>query len=757
MRSGLYFTCGLILLGGCAHSNGFQSASRATPDPTLTTAKGSKPESIRLVAFPQTGNTKTGSGYSNPWSSGSTGGTGSTGFAAQSGSAKSSPSLTSSRGNLKRNSDQSQVFESTETPEPLPNFQASSPQSRRVNKPLSGYSQPPGTGGGDSRPNIDSRPAPEPRARQASYQQPVIRSRNSMLWPKGAEQIRPLGSSGAAPQQFQNDQFQNAQNQDDADQSGQFGTGQFGTGQNQTGRYQTGQFQDSQYQSGRYEDGQYQDSSDLASQFPAEPGHVDPSQYGSYQDDQSQQFPSHRDQSPLQQAGFRTSADGEFGRGLVTPPDWNSGQPGDFESRQAAFAEQSGGFQTNSRGVASPAPNQHADFIQHAEHVEEPAYPVYKGRPAGSRTSAQPIGRSDTRVNGRRSQLDEVSGASEHRVHSSRSADRGARETGEEVLRPGQVLPGFSTPRISRTGQRAIGDEPRARQAAPVHERQSSAGRVSSQSVMPSQSAMVNQMSYDGQMSPEGPALPGNQIDPQPTSRSQALRSLTAATEREVATLTPGQTANELQFYIERHVYLRLLYLMAGQTEWALRPIPEIPRVDQEFWTQVLWGVHNYFDLHQVPNPTERAAQTIMQFNQAILRLKERAPLEVKNVVFSSKIDGFGEYQTYPRDEFAPGQRVLLYAEIANFHSELTTEGVYRTRLKSTLEFYSADTPDEPLERKNYPVTEDICRNHRHDYFHSYVVDIPARCGKGRHLLKLVIEDELSGKIAEYPVEFGVR
>lgn len=257
--------------------------------------------------------------------------------------------------------------------------------------------------------------------------------------------------------------------------------------------------------------------------------------------------------------------------------------------------------------------------------------------------------------------------------------------------------------------------------------------------------------------SPGGAGPAPSTAVPNIQTAGEALQFLVRATESEVSQLSPGTTATELQYYIERQVYLRLLYLMSGQQSSALRPIPNIPAADQEFWTQVLWGVQNYFDMPRIPDHAERAAQTISQFNTAMLRLKERAPLELKNATFCFKIDGYGEYHTYTKDEFAPGQRVLVYAEIGNFHSELSAEGIYRTRLKSTLEVYGADTNQEPVEVKVYPVTEDFCRNHRRDYFHSYVVDIPVRCTRGPHVLKLIIEDELSGKVGTYTVPFQVR
>lgn len=252
--------------------------------------------------------------------------------------------------------------------------------------------------------------------------------------------------------------------------------------------------------------------------------------------------------------------------------------------------------------------------------------------------------------------------------------------------------------------------------------------------------------------------LPGRLLAPSPLQTAgDSLQFLILATEAEVGRLVPGQTPDELQYYIQRQVYLRLLYLMSNQTEQALRPIPNIPAADQEFWTQVVWGVHNYFDLPGIPNHAERAAQTISQFNTAMLRLKERAPLELTHVAFCHAINGYGEFETFSKDEFAPGKRVLVYAEINNFHSELSTEGIYRTRLKSTLQIISADSPQDPVEVKAYPVTEDFCRNHRRDYFHSYVVDIPIRCARGSHVLKLIIEDELSGKVATHAVPFVVR
>ncbi len=69
--------------------------------------------------------------------------------------------------------------------------------------------------------------------------------------------------------------------------------------------------------------------------------------------------------------------------------------------------------------------------------------------------------------------------------------------------------------------------------------------------------------------------------------------------------------------------------------------------------------------------------------------------------------------------------------EIVNFKSEATADGQYRTILKSTLEIYRAGPQGELVERIPFPATEDLCRQPRTDYFHSYEFTIPKRITLG--------------------------
>ena len=264
-----------------------------------------------------------------------------------------------------------------------------------------------------------------------------------------------------------------------------------------------------------------------------------------------------------------------------------------------------------------------------------------------------------------------------------------------------------------------------------------------------------------------GPFIGGNTAaadDPQleqtmPTAWDQDIQQLVAKVEAGVATLRLGDRPTDIEKrdYIESHVYLRMLYLMAGQEERALTAIPGIDAADQEFWQQVMWSVANYFDAEAIPDAGDRASQTIAQLRSAIQRLQENARLDLRNVAFCHKISSFGTYERFDRDEFSPGQPVLLYAEVGNFKSEPAADGQFRTVLKSTVEIYRAGPNGDLVERMAFPTPEDLCRNYRRDFFLSYEFTVPQRISLGPHVLKLIVEDQLSQKVATYTLNFMVR
>ena len=240
------------------------------------------------------------------------------------------------------------------------------------------------------------------------------------------------------------------------------------------------------------------------------------------------------------------------------------------------------------------------------------------------------------------------------------------------------------------------------------------------------------------------------------TAGVEHLQRLVSLAEAEVAQIRPGTADAEKQLYVEKHVYLRMLYMMSGQQERALQPIPGLDAADQEFWQQTFWGVANYFD-GAIKSPSDRASQTVAQFKTAVQRLQSKANLELKNVTFCHKIADFGLYERYARDEFSPGQPVLVYAEVENVTSEQAGDGHYRAVLRSTFEILRPGPQGDVVDRIPIPSTEDLCRNPRRDFFLSYELNIPPRLGLGPHVLKLTVEDQLSRKLTTYSMNFTVK
>lgn len=244
--------------------------------------------------------------------------------------------------------------------------------------------------------------------------------------------------------------------------------------------------------------------------------------------------------------------------------------------------------------------------------------------------------------------------------------------------------------------------------------------------------------------------------DPMPPLPWQAdLDRLIARIEQDLARNGVDRPSDTPSEYLRKQTQLRLLCLMSQNQEDALTAIPGINASEQEYWQQMLLAMSNSMDTNQFPEASERAAQIVAPLSAALRQVRENAPLAIKNMGFCRKISYFGNYERFPRNEFTPGQEVLLYTEIENFVSNATTDGEYRTSLKSLVEIVDFD--GKVVWTKGFPPTEDLCRNPRRDYFHNYQFHIPKELSTGTYSLKLTIEDELSHKRTSNSLNFVLK
>lgn len=199
---------------------------------------------------------------------------------------------------------------------------------------------------------------------------------------------------------------------------------------------------------------------------------------------------------------------------------------------------------------------------------------------------------------------------------------------------------------------------------------------------------------------------------------------------------------------------LRMLYLLAGRREEALKPITSAPETQQGFWTSEVYGIAAWLDTQRVPDEQRRASEAKQHLAEAVTRLGESCPLVVRSLAFCTEIQSYGCVKAFEHCEFSPGQPVLLYAELENLTSESTPKGIH-TSLQSSYQIF--DSRGQRVADEEFTVTEEYCRNPRRDYFIGYELRIPERVYPGKHTLQLTVRDTRSQKIGQSTIDFTVK
>jgi hypothetical protein len=241
-----------------------------------------------------------------------------------------------------------------------------------------------------------------------------------------------------------------------------------------------------------------------------------------------------------------------------------------------------------------------------------------------------------------------------------------------------------------------------------------------------------------------------------PVAASSPLESAITLLEQELAEW-PRDAAGRPERRAEwrrRQSDLRLMYLVADRPAEAVRVIEALSPAEQEFWQSLLLAISSCRSAQDTLEGSPEVNLAVDQLQHARQRLQPLATLALPRVLFCDRIDGFGRVSQYPSADFDPGQRVLVYAEIRNFQSQLTDDARYRSEFKAELEFLR-DGDDEVLQSVKLPSIVDECTSERTDYFHTYELTVPAL--SGRYQLRLELQDRISGQVTESRLHFTVR
>ncbi|MGC4004569.1 MAG: hypothetical protein QM811_16185 [Pirellulales bacterium] len=254
----------------------------------------------------------------------------------------------------------------------------------------------------------------------------------------------------------------------------------------------------------------------------------------------------------------------------------------------------------------------------------------------------------------------------------------------------------------------------------------------------------VRQVAYQEpapQAKPNGVAAVAPPVTPvvDKNGREQLLAAI-AALERETAGLGAGaKRENDL-------MRLRMLQALAGERDAALAAANDLTTEQRDFLNQQVYGLSTLLNDKENTLWSRRAAIATEHFQSATDRLALGGGLLVRNLRLCTEIKGFGAFTPFATSGFRPGQDVLIYAELDRFASENTEKG-YHTKFQAGYQIWDAN--GRRAAERELGVAEEHCQNRRRDYFVSYVVRLPESLATGEYTLKLVVEDQLGGKIGE--------
>lgn len=237
------------------------------------------------------------------------------------------------------------------------------------------------------------------------------------------------------------------------------------------------------------------------------------------------------------------------------------------------------------------------------------------------------------------------------------------------------------------------------------------------------------------------------------------LPPLIAQVEQELAQwpmLPNNKPQNELEWR-RRQTDLRMLYLIAGRSAESIRVIESLPEKEQEFWQSMMLAMESYRRSDDSAARAEQLTETLEYVRTASRQLQPLSTMKIRRLNFCNRIDGFGSFSVFPTSDFNAGQPLLLYAEIENYRSELTSDGQYRSEFAAMIEFFR-EGETEPITSRNIqlPKIEDLCSAERTDYFQSYELTVPT-LSPGRYTLRLRVWDQLSLQSATTELPFDIR
>ncbi|MGQ0635894.1 MAG: hypothetical protein ACT4QC_14880 [Planctomycetaceae bacterium] len=153
-----------------------------------------------------------------------------------------------------------------------------------------------------------------------------------------------------------------------------------------------------------------------------------------------------------------------------------------------------------------------------------------------------------------------------------------------------------------------------------------------------------------------------------------------------------------------------------------------------------------------------RSLQSIPQLAQppvgTVYVKSAQQDLAIVRLTVCREVAGFDDVRELDATRLHAGQKIALYAALANFQSQATREG-YRTQTRSHVEIRDAAGRVVCSEPQRDAV--DLCREPRHDYALAHDMTIPVDLPPGDYVLRMCIHDVLAARLAHAELPISIQ
>jgi hypothetical protein len=246
------------------------------------------------------------------------------------------------------------------------------------------------------------------------------------------------------------------------------------------------------------------------------------------------------------------------------------------------------------------------------------------------------------------------------------------------------------------------------------------------------------------------PAIDGPKIVPESadfaSSDSLSKDAMGVKLRKRVAS-DPHDIANQLD--------LQLYGMLNDDPSPELASVSELPSEDRELVAALVDGISNFRStVREDSNMLQ--AKKIQPLLEMADRLRSQADLTVSTVALCRRVEAFGKYDPIVPLRFPAAQEnpAIVYCEVQNFLPRQNSRQMWETKLSEQVNLYT-DTGVLAWSDTARQVTDE-CRNRRHDFFAYNIIKMPSSLTMGRYVLKVTVEDQNAGRVAEATVPLEI-